>query len=133
VAALGHAIRRARARLGPFEGLLGSVLGRERGGRRRVAIVATDRRVLLVSLRPEPPVELAYGDLSADLVVDDGHAAVTLRTDEATHAVDRVGDVAAARLLVDLISQRTDVPDRPASRPGVRIVAWSHRRRGTAS
>ena len=122
--ALAHVIRRLRADLGPSEGLLASVLGREAGGRRRVAIVATDRRLLLATLRPQPVTELDYTDLEVDLVLEDGRASITLLADGTAHEIDRISDVASARLLVDLIGQRTEPGERPASRPRVRIVSW---------
>lgn len=128
MAALARIVHRVRQDLDPEEGLLASVLGREHGGRRRLAIVATDRRLLLVALRPEPPRELAYRGLEADLTVADGAAAVTLRTEGATHEVDRIGDVAAARILVELIAHRTDTATRATPPPRVRVVRWEGRR-----
>ncbi len=120
--ALARVVRRLRSDLGPSEGLLASVLGRERGGRRRVAIVATDRRLLLATLRPEPVTELGYAGLEAGLTVEDGRARITLLADGTAHQVDRVGDVGSARLLVDQIRQRTDPRERPEVPPRVRIV-----------
>lgn len=120
---LGRIVRRVRPQLSPDEGLLASVLGRELDGRRRVAIIATDRRLLLAALRPEPPIELRYRSVSASCEARAGGASITLTTPDATHGIERIGDVTAARLLVDLINQRVDSPQRPAPPQRVRLIS----------
>lgn len=116
-------VRRAQQHLEPDEGVLGSFAGREADGRRRVGVVATDHRVLLLTLRPEPPIVLDYDGLEVDL-----HTTVTARvTFEcglASYGVDRVAEVEAARLVVGLIRQRINDGSVDQERaPAFRIVS----------
>ncbi|MGH3442250.1 MAG: hypothetical protein ACRDUY_09445 [Nitriliruptorales bacterium] len=116
-------INRARRHLGPNEGLVATVVGREAGGRRRTAIVATDARILLVTLRPEPPVEVSYRDLEIDVSAPGGSAEIVLRGPDGSHGVDRIGDATGARLFATLVRQRLAARERPVTPPRVEIVA----------
>lgn len=116
-------VGRARQHLGPTEGLVATVVGREAGGRRRTAIVATDRRLFLVTLRPEPPVEIPYRDLEIEVSSSPRSAEIVLTGPDATYAVDRIGDVMGARLFATLVRQRVAAPPRQEPAPRVEIVA----------
>lgn len=118
---LDRAIRIARGTLGPDEGLLASVLGRETDGRRRIAVVVTDRRLLLVHLRPQPPVALPLDSVQLELDVQGGEATLTVLAAGERHDVARIRDVAAARLLAELVAQHAAAP-RMEPRPGIRLV-----------
>lgn len=112
---LDRFVRRAQDRFDPFEGLVGAVLGRERGGRRRVAVVASDHRVLLVTLRPEPAVEFAYTDLQVDVTISEGSAAIHLESPEVEGVVERIADVTRAQFLAEMIGRRAACDETPVT------------------
>lgn len=115
MARLDRFVRRAQGRFDPFEGLVGAVLGREKGGRRRVAVVASDHRIQLVTLRPEPAVEFSYPDLQVDVTISEGSASLHLRSPETEEVVERIEDVAGAQLLAEMIGRRAAVDKAPAA------------------
>lgn len=108
MATLDRFVRQTRRFLEPSEGLLATALGREAGGRRRVAVVATDRRVLLVHLRPEAPRELPYTGLEVTCSRDEGGGRLVLSGPAGRVEVERIADTAAAELLVSLVRRRLD-------------------------
>lgn len=108
-----------------MEGLVGCIEGREAGGRRRVVVIATDRRVLLVMPRRTPTRRFDYAELR-EVVQLDGSPGPGLRlvTEDGVHEIDRVGDQRALELLVELLTARCATPPTPReSAPRVRIIA----------
>ena len=125
MALLDRVVRETRRELAPMEGLIGCVQGRERGGRRRVVVIATDKRVFFVGARRGDPVKLAYPDI--DQVVcgseDDGDVLTVTTTDGTTHQVDRIDDRSSLELLVDLVRTRSQADPIPQDGPPkVRII-----------
>lgn len=123
VSALDRAVRRLTRHFGSDEGLLGTALGHEAEGRRRLVVVATDRRMLVSNLRFDPPTEIAYSDLR-DVEVYGEPAAPTLRLvlAEGEQVIARIGDVDRLALLVALLRERIGAP---AIRPSVPLVRVS--------
>lgn len=60
-----RAVRRASSQLADGESLVASAAGIEADGRRRAAVLVTDRRVLVVWLRGAAPEELSLEDATA--------------------------------------------------------------------
>lgn len=107
---LDRAMHEAREHFSVDEVPVVCVLGREAEGRRRLLVVLTDRRLLVVGRGTEPPIEL-----SADLTRPVYEAAVgTLRleADDRTVVVREV-DPGPAALLADLLSWRRRAPTPP--------------------
>ena len=122
---LDRVVRETRRELAPMEGLIGCVQGRERGGRRRVVVIATDKRVFFVGPRRGNPVELAYPDIEqvVSRSEDSGDVLTVTTTDGAAHEVDRIGDRSSLELLVDLVTTRSQADPLPEDRPPkVRII-----------
>jgi hypothetical protein len=109
---IGRFVRRARRFLEPGEYLVVSILGREGAGRRRVAIVATDQRLLLVTLRPEQPVEISYDGLDVDFEEDGATAKLRLRNGNEVHEVVQIADIAGAEVFVPLVRERAGSAER---------------------
>lgn len=108
-------IRRAMTHLAPGEGLMASLLGFEHEGRRRHVVLATDRRVLIASVRPAPPTELGYPEL-VEVDAADGALVMTTTTGE-QHVVERVTEPRRLALMVELLRGRAGEPaghHRPA-------------------
>lgn len=122
---LDRLVRAATQQLEPGEGLLASLCGRHPERRGHVAVVATDRRVLVVHERFHG-VEVravAYAEITG---VEREHGVplgVTLVTPDDPIALTRIRDGAGARVALGLIERRvrgaaTAAPgDWPAERP----------------
>lgn len=122
---LDRVVRDTRRELAPMEGLIGCVQGYELGGRRRLVVVATDRRVFLVAPRRGTPVRLDYADIDdVSMASDDGGMILTITTaDGSTHDVCRIEDTHALQLLVELVSARSSADPVPQERPvRVRVI-----------
>lgn len=103
-----RAARHLLRQLADDERLLASVVGREvREGwaRRRVAVAATDRRLLFVWLRPAPRVvAVPYAEVVDLQVARDGTAErLTVVTATDRHVVQAIVDGSRLRLLTDLV------------------------------
>lgn len=123
MATVDRFVRQVRRYLHPGEGLLATLAGREPSGRRRVGVVATDRRLLVVTVRPEPPAEFAYGQLEIICDTVDGGALLALRTADDVVEIARIADLPRARLLVDLVDRRLGAGGNGDRLPRVRIVS----------
>lgn len=120
------------------EGLIGSVLGRETEGRAHLALVLTDRRLVVVRERfTHPSVEThLYGEVTSFHRQDaPGAIAVDIVTSNGRVRLDRISDEPAARVVLQLLERRIEaggVRDAQATaatepgptpvRPMVRIV-----------
>jgi hypothetical protein len=113
MATIDRFVRRAQDRFDPFEGLVGAVLGRESGGRRRVAVIASDQRVLLITLRPEPPTEFAYPNLHVNVTISEGSASIHLKSPTVERVAERITDISGAQMLAEMIRRRADIDDAP--------------------
>lgn len=99
--------------LADYEGLLATIVGVEHlesgPGRRRRVGVATDRRVLVASVRdPAKPLEILYGDLDSVELIEgsDGvHVAMYPRGKPPVR-VDALHDPAAGEIFVALVETR---------------------------
>lgn len=117
-----HTLRHLLAAMGPYEGLLATVVGvehRDGGpGRRRIVAVATDQRVLLAWVRDSANAERApYAQVrDARLLTDEHgtHVVVTTRTGE--WRIDRIRDPGAGEIFVQLVNARAGRPVRPTER-----------------
>ena len=125
MALLDRVVRETRRELAPMEGLIGCVQGRERGGRRRLVVIATDQRVFLVGPRRGNPVRLEYPAIEQVSIEagDNGDVLTITMSNGDAHEVDRITDQPALELLVDLISTRSTADPLPQERPPkVRII-----------
>lgn len=110
-APVGHLDRLVRASASALEdgeGLLGSVLGRDGDGRSRTALVATDRRLLLILERfvGVQVTAVPYGDITALERVDGDTISITLVTAAGRHVVTRISDEPCVRVALALASRR---------------------------
>lgn len=102
--------------LGPYEGILATVIGVEhtdRGpGRRRIVAVATDQRVLVAHVRdPAHPERIPYAQLrSAEVIHDADGAHLSLATRDGEHRIDAVRDPDAAEIFAAMAQARAGVP-----------------------
>lgn len=99
--------------VGPYmddaEALLASVVGRRADGRGHVALVATDRRLLLVTegFTRVMVDELPYGELTSfDRVDEHGTATVEVVATEARWRLERIELDAEAGVALELIERR---------------------------
>ena len=122
---LDRVVRETRRELAPMEGLIGCVQGREGGGRRRVVVIATDKRVLIVAPRRGAPVQVDYADIDV-VTYHEGDEGLVLHIEASgtTHEVDHVADRSALDLLVQLVATRSAAQPLPQETPPkVRIIA----------
>jgi hypothetical protein len=105
---LDRLVRAAAAALDDFEGLLGSALGHDGEHRRRVALVATDRRLLLVGERfvGVDVTSLPYDEITAIEREDGRTLAVTIVTAGGRHSVTDIVDEPSARVALQLAERR---------------------------
>lgn len=116
-----RAVRRASHHLAPGEALIASALGLEVDGRRRQVVLLTDRRVLLVGLRGEPPLELLREGCAAEYDTLGGLLAVR-QGDRRLEVRDIKAD-AAARVITLLRRHRSTLTGRdPSVLRRVRVV-----------
>lgn len=109
------------------EALLASVVGvecKDDWSRRRMAVAATTRRVLVVWLRPATPMSVPYDELAGlDVQTTVEGARITVRTGDDEIVVQRILDQRAAELLGELVAGRVGDAAPEQERPGrVRIV-----------
>jgi hypothetical protein len=114
-------VRRVERYLGADEIVLASFGGREESGRRRRVLVVTSDRVLVTWVRGDPPDEFDLGGSSC--VHDPRQAIFTLRQDDREVTLREV-DEAAARVVVQLLTDHHRWAPRPPSPGGhgVRLV-----------
>jgi hypothetical protein len=126
-----QALRQLLNDMGPYEGLLASIVGVEdregRPGRRRVVALATDQRVLIARVRDAArPERLPYAQVMAAEVHHDEHGThvdVSTRSGEQWR-ICRVRDATSAGIFTSLVNDRAGTPARPATRSSrVRILA----------
>lgn len=115
-----RAVRRASHHLTAGEALIASALGFEVDGRRRQVVLLTDRRVLLVGLRGEAPIELPREGCAAEYDTSGGLLAVR-QGDRRLEVRDIKAD-AAARVITLLRRHRSTLAGRDASLRRVRLV-----------
>jgi hypothetical protein len=108
VSAIDRGVRRVAGMLEEDEALLAAVLGLEPGGRRRRVVVASDRRLVVVPLRPGAVTSIAFDDIDALTVVasDPGHT-LTIGTPDALVEVAGIRDATGLWTLTMLASRRT--------------------------
>lgn len=108
-----RAVRRASHHLAEGEALIASTLGREADGRRRQVVLLTDRRVLLVGLRGEPPIALLREGCAAEYDTIGG--VLTVRQGDRSVEIRDVRADAAARVITLLRRHRSTLLRRDAS------------------
>jgi hypothetical protein len=115
-----RAVRRARPHLGDDEGIVAMALGIEADGRRRQLVLLTDRRLLVVGLRSDPPTPLDPDGTRGSF--DPTGDLLTLRDGE-DELLLRDVDPAAGRRLLALLDQRRSPRNAETDlHPTVRIV-----------
>jgi hypothetical protein len=126
---LDRLVRSAGARMDDDEVLVASVLGRRSDGRGHAALVATDRRLLLVTEGFTRTMidELEYGEVTAFDRLDDGvSTTVDVVATEARWRLERIELDAGARVALDLIARRcrpaSPTVEPPARSPRVRLT-----------
>jgi hypothetical protein len=125
---LDRLVRAAAAALDDFEGLLGSALGHDGEHRRRVALVATDRRLLLVGERfvGVDVTAIPYGEVTGIERKDGRTLAVTVVTGSGRHTVTDIVDEPSARVALQLVERRA-AGEAAAGRPAGTPVAAAAR------
>lgn len=133
---LDRLVRAAWPHLDDEEALLGSILGRVADERARAAVVATDRRVVVVIERFNGPEVrcFRYADIT-DLEREDvaGLARLSIVASTGRAAIDRIEADASARVVLQLLERRAEVAEErtirtatagtPGLRHGVRVQA----------
>lgn len=119
----GHdrTVRRASQHLAEGEVLVASAAGREHDGRRRGAVLVTDRRILVVWQRGGPATEL---DLDGTVASHDQPGHLLTVADDEHELVLREVEPRTAQQLVALLRYRRPRPSEPyLARPArVRII-----------
>lgn len=121
---LDRLVRATAAHVQDDEGLLASVVGRMAEPRGYVALVATDRRLLVVTSRlGRPTVEsLAYADISVFDRQDGPPISVELVALAGRFHIEHIADDAISRVALRLIANRIDRAVHPVS-PAATAVA----------
>jgi hypothetical protein len=115
-----RAVRRASHHLAADEALITSALGLEVEGRRRLVVLLTDRRVLLVGFRGEAPVILSRDGCAAEYDATGG--LLHIRQGEQEILVRDVGSDVAARLITLLRRHRSALGQRSGNLRHVRVL-----------
>ncbi len=111
---LDRLVRTAGAHMDDDENLLGSVLGRLAASRAHVALVATDRQLLVVRdhLSRDTVERHPYGDVTAFEREDaPGALAVEVVTTAGRVRIERIADTAEARVALRLMARRVEAND----------------------
>ena len=108
-----RAVQRASHHLAPGEALVASTLGREAAGRRRQVVLLTDRRLLLVGLRGEPPRALLREGCTAEY--DTVGGVLTVRQGDGRLEIRDVKADSAARMITLLRRHRSTLLRRDVS------------------
>lgn len=115
-----RAVRRASQHLATDEALITSALGLEVDGRRRLVVLLTDRRVLLVGFRGEAPVALSREGCAAEYDAVGG--LLHIRQGEEQLLIRDVASDVAARLITLLRRHRSALGRRSGNLQHVRIL-----------
>jgi hypothetical protein len=123
-----NALRHVMQDLAPYEGLLSTVVGVEhregRPGRRRLVAIATDKRLLVASVRdPAHPQRVPFAQiLQATIETDEygTHLVIDVRAGEPLR-IDRLRDPAAGEVFVSLVNARAGTPGGQSVRPSPRV------------
>jgi hypothetical protein len=105
-----RAVRRTGHHLVADEALVASALGREVDGRRRQVVVMTDKRVLVVGLRAEPPAVLVREGCRAEYDATGG--LLTFKQGDRELMVRDVEEEAAHRMVALLARHRSSLVSR---------------------